>query len=138
MVEPMHNGAVLTAPSIFPRDSLRIMKNVLAGARVHCTWWYVSVALAACPALALDTSKPLSDLTHQTWSVDEGLPHSTVRSVAQTADGYLWFATHEGAARFDVFGHDLVPLNIQNADRPGGPDSHQRTPCRSRKQFNNR
>ena len=109
----MHNGAVLTAPSIFPRDSLRIMKNVLAGARVHCTWWYVSVALAACPALALDTSKPLSDLTHQTWSVDEGLPHSTVRSVAQTADGYLWFATHEGAARFD--GITFTVFNQANA-----------------------
>jgi hypothetical protein len=29
------------------------------------------------------------------------LPQNTVRSIAQTRDGYLWFATEEGLARFD-------------------------------------
>jgi diguanylate cyclase (GGDEF)-like protein len=50
---------------------------------------------------ALDSAKPISDFIHETWSVDDGLPQSTVRSIAQTRDGYVWFATHEGAARFD-------------------------------------
>ena len=53
------------------------------------------------PALALDTKKPVADFMHQTWSVDNGLPQSTVRGISQTTDGYLWFATHEGVARFD-------------------------------------
>ncbi len=53
------------------------------------------------PALALDTTKPVADFMHQTWSVDNGLPQSTVRGISQTTDGYLWFATHEGVARFD-------------------------------------
>ena len=93
----MHNEPVIRTPSTFPRKLYQALKSVLVAARFLplCLW------TAAFPVLALDTSRPLSDLTHQTWSVDEGLPHSTVRSVAQTPDGYLWFATHEGAARFD-------------------------------------
>ncbi|MEP7157270.1 MAG: two-component regulator propeller domain-containing protein, partial [Betaproteobacteria bacterium] len=45
--------------------------------------------------------KPLAEFMHQTWSVDNGLPQSTIRGISQTTDGYLWFATHEGVARFD-------------------------------------
>ena len=38
----------------------------------------------------------------ETWGVDDGLPHSTVTSIAQTPDGYLWVGTHHGGlARFD-------------------------------------
>jgi ligand-binding sensor domain-containing protein len=36
------------------------------------------------------------------WDTDSGLPHSTVTSIAQTPDGYLWVGTlHGGLARFD-------------------------------------
>ena len=36
------------------------------------------------------------------WDTDSGLPHSTVMSLAQTPDGYLWIGTmHGGLARFD-------------------------------------
>lgn len=35
------------------------------------------------------------------WQSEEGLPGNAVRSVAQSADGYLWVATAEGVARFD-------------------------------------
>jgi diguanylate cyclase (GGDEF)-like protein len=58
------------------------------------------VSLSA-PTRALDSAKSINDFIHETWSVDDGLPQSTVRSIAQTRDGYIWFATHEGAARFD-------------------------------------
>ncbi len=58
----------------------------------------ISISL---PTLALDAAKPISDFIHETWSVDDGLPQSTIRSIAQTRDGYMWFATHEGVARFD-------------------------------------
>ncbi len=37
----------------------------------------------------------------QTWSVDDGLPQSSVISIAQTPDGYLWFGTFDGLVRFD-------------------------------------
>jgi signal transduction histidine kinase/streptogramin lyase len=35
------------------------------------------------------------------WTVDSGLPHSGVRGIVQTPDGYLWVATLNGLARFD-------------------------------------
>ena len=60
-----------------------------------------ALALSAIPALALDTKKPLAEFMHQTWSVDNGLPQSTILGISQTTDGYVWFATHEGLARFD-------------------------------------
>lgn len=42
------------------------------------------------------------DFLVQVWNTDEGLPHSTVTSIAQTPDGYLWVGTLLGGlARFD-------------------------------------
>ncbi len=35
------------------------------------------------------------------WGTEDGLPSSTVTSVAQTPDGYLWVGTYDGLARFD-------------------------------------
>ena len=81
----------------------------------------VSAVLLACsclvvfPASALETKKPLAEFMHQTWSVDNGLPQSTILAIAQTSDGYIWFATHEGVARFDglvfsVFDEANTPL----------------------------
>ena len=49
-------------------------------------------------------------LSQQAWSTEEGLPQSSVHSIVQTPDGYLWVATEGGLARFDgvafqVFDH---------------------------------
>ena len=35
------------------------------------------------------------------WRTEDGLPQNTVTSAVQTRDGYLWFGTHSGLARFD-------------------------------------
>jgi len=35
------------------------------------------------------------------WKKDEGLPQNSVTAITQTADGYLWFGTTDGLARFD-------------------------------------
>jgi signal transduction histidine kinase len=40
-------------------------------------------------------------LSQQAWSTEEGLPQSSVHSIAQTSDGYLWLATEGGLVRFD-------------------------------------
>jgi ligand-binding sensor domain-containing protein/signal transduction histidine kinase len=52
-------------------------------------------------AFALDPGKDLSQLSHEVWLTENGLPQNTVHSLAQTADGYLWIGTEEGLARFD-------------------------------------
>jgi len=42
------------------------------------------------------------DYVAQAWDTDSGLPHSTVTSIVQTPDGYLWVGTLLGGlARFD-------------------------------------
>jgi signal transduction histidine kinase/ligand-binding sensor domain-containing protein len=35
------------------------------------------------------------------WTVDDGLPDSSVTAIAQAPDGYLWVGTYDGLARFD-------------------------------------
>ncbi|MGA7159299.1 MAG: two-component regulator propeller domain-containing protein [Acidobacteriaceae bacterium] len=40
-------------------------------------------------------------LSQQAWSTEEGLPQSSVHSIVQAPDGYLWIATEGGLARFD-------------------------------------
>lgn len=51
---------------------------------------------------AADSLLPSDDYVAQVWDTDSGLPHSTVTSIVQTPDGYLWVGTlHGGLARFD-------------------------------------
>jgi signal transduction histidine kinase/ligand-binding sensor domain-containing protein len=56
----------------------------------------------------------LTEYSHRSWRVEDGLPQSSVNAVAQTSDGYLWLATEEGLVRFDgmsfvVFDRSRVP-----------------------------
>jgi ligand-binding sensor domain-containing protein/signal transduction histidine kinase len=60
------------------------------------------------------------------WQVDEGLPHNTVQTIAQTTDGYLWVGTRGGLARFDGVtfttfdkGMGSVSITTLCADRTG-------------------
>lgn len=52
--------------------------------------------------------RPLHEMRMDVWTVDRGLPHNTVLSLAQTSDGYLWIGTWEGLVRFD--GARFAPL----------------------------
>ena len=42
-----------------------------------------------------------SDYLIDVWRGESGLPSSSVTSIAQTPDGYLWIGTYNGLARFD-------------------------------------
>src|SRR5438067_10674489 len=50
---------------------------------------------------ALDPSKRITQYSLDSWQARQGLPQSTVRSLAQTADGMLWLGTPAGLVRFD-------------------------------------
>lgn len=52
-------------------------------------------------AVALESDQDLSQLRHEVWLTENGLPQNTVHSIAQTHDGYIWVGTEEGLARFD-------------------------------------
>ncbi|EGA70715.1 putative periplasmic ligand-binding sensor protein [Vibrio sinaloensis DSM 21326] len=47
----------------------------------------------------------LKEYLYETWTSRDGLPHNSINAITQTTDGYLWFATWEGIARFN--GHDF-------------------------------
>ena len=41
------------------------------------------------------------DFILKSWNTENGLPHPTPRSLAQDADGFVWFGTFAGLARLD-------------------------------------
>ena len=57
--------------------------------------------LLAPAALALDSSRHLTQYVHRIWQVSQGLPQAAVYSISQTRDGYLWLGTQTGLVRFD-------------------------------------
>ncbi|HEX4858201.1 MAG TPA: diguanylate cyclase [Usitatibacteraceae bacterium] len=61
----------------------------------------LQIALYAGAVQGLPLDRALGDFMLQEWSVDDGLPHSTVRAMAQTRDGYIWFGTPDGLVQFD-------------------------------------
>jgi diguanylate cyclase (GGDEF)-like protein len=58
-------------------------------------------ALPSAAATAASYVKPLDAYFRETWTTRDGLPHNLVHNVVQTPDGYLWFATWEGVARYN-------------------------------------
>lgn len=61
----------------------------------------LALAGLACPAWALDPEVPFDQLVRATLGTEEGLPQGTVQRIFQTRDGYLWFGTEDGLARYD-------------------------------------
>ncbi|HEV7163920.1 MAG TPA: diguanylate cyclase [Gammaproteobacteria bacterium] len=61
----------------------------------------IALCLAAPAAQALEPGKAFHDYASDTWSLEQGLPQITVLSVNQGAQGYMWFGTQDGIARFD-------------------------------------
>lgn len=54
------------------------------------------------PAAApIAPAPPLRDYAIDLWTSREGLPHNSIRDIAQTPDGYLWFGTWEGLTRYN-------------------------------------
>ena len=79
----------------------------------------LAMALLCVPAWGLDPRLALTQLGHDVWTTSNGLPNDSVRALAQTADGYLWFATVGGLARFDgmnftAFDGSYTPLLRRN------------------------
>src|SRR5271157_1423022 len=61
----------------------------------------LALALLPVPAWGLDPRLALTQFGHDVWTTSNGLPSDSIRAIAQTADGYLWFATSHGLVRFD-------------------------------------
>ena len=67
------------------------------------------------PAWGLDPKVAITQYGHAVWTTADGLPHNSIRAIAQTRDGYLWVATSDGLARFDGAGFTVFTA----ANTPG-------------------
>ena len=61
----------------------------------------LTLLLSSPGALALDPSLDISQYAHSAWTSRNGFSLGNVFAMAQTPDGYLWFATEFGMVRFD-------------------------------------
>lgn len=59
------------------------------------------VVWASFPFYSWAQANSLSDYFVDVWTSSDGLPHNSINAIAQTDDGYLWFATWEGVARYN-------------------------------------
>src|SRR5580658_1864702 len=78
-----------------------------------CPCVVVVCLLLATKLFALDPQKGITQFIHRKWSGEAGV--SSVFSIVQTADGYIWLATSIGTLRFD--GLRFTPLE-QGPDEP--------------------
>jgi signal transduction histidine kinase/CheY-like chemotaxis protein/ligand-binding sensor domain-containing protein/AraC-like DNA-binding protein len=85
----------------------------------HSLRWAASLRLVSLFLLVATAARaePDAAFTVRAWTLEDGLPTSTVQDMAQTPDGYLWISTTGGLARFDgrrfeVFGPEQgLPTN---------------------------
>lgn len=75
------------------------MRDFRLPVRVVMRWMAVGCVLLL--ALRVCAGQDLRYLSQQVWSTEEGLPQSSVHSVVQSGDGYLWIGTEGGLVRFD-------------------------------------
>lgn len=59
------------------------------------------IGALVCLSCLLCTGEPVSRYGHDVWRGEQGLPHESVRGIAQTKDGFLWLATTGTLTRFD-------------------------------------
>lgn len=70
------------------------------------------------PLWGLDPEKPVDQYLLDQWEIAEGIPSNTINSIAQTQDGYLWFATIKGLVRFDGMRFTVIDFIKDNAIDP--------------------
>jgi ligand-binding sensor domain-containing protein/tRNA A-37 threonylcarbamoyl transferase component Bud32 len=76
-----------------------VVMNIIKGVFL---FFFVIYALASFSFLrALDPHRRVSQYALHLWTTENGLPQNTIISILQTSDGYMWFGTLEGLARFD-------------------------------------
>jgi signal transduction histidine kinase/ligand-binding sensor domain-containing protein/CheY-like chemotaxis protein len=80
------------------------------------------VLLAATLGGALDSSRPVEKYIYKSWTSADGLPENVVIAIAQTHDGYLWFGTGEGLARFN--GRQFTVFDRSNTPEIKSNDAH--------------
>ena len=76
------------------------------GARIG-TWITLLLAGFIPAAFALDPDRPITAYRHEVWREDQGLLHSTINSILQARNGYIWLATYYAVS----YTHLTLPTN---------------------------
>jgi len=74
---------------------------------------FAAVLLVGLPAQDSIPIRPIHQLAHTTWTVQDGAP-SEIRMLAQSGNGYLWLGTPSGLVRFD--GVQFAPFRAHGGD----------------------
>ena len=67
----------------------------------HVLLLWMCLLVQAGGVAAAERTPPLRDYAVDMWTSRNGLPHNSLRGIAQTPEGHLWFATWEGVARYN-------------------------------------
>ncbi|WP_206859534.1 ligand-binding sensor domain-containing diguanylate cyclase [Lysobacter changpingensis] len=88
---------------------------------VVCASWVAACGIAnAHPVVG---PPPLRDYVVDAWTTRNGLPHNSLRDIAQTPEGHLWFATWEGAVRYNGIDFTVINRGTTPALRDNGVGS---------------
>lgn len=63
---------------------------------------------------------PLRDYAIDVWTSRNGLPHNSLRDIAQTPEGHLWFATWEGLVRYNGLDFTVFDRSTRQPLRDNG------------------
>lgn len=78
---------------------------------------FVDTSSAKPGGVTTEISPGALPFSFQSWQRDQGMPHKSIRALAQTSDGYLWAGSDDGLARFD--GVRFVAFELRAGWHPG-------------------
>lgn len=95
--------------------------SLLPVCRYKTCWliWLLVSFFSSVASAADEDIVSLDNYFSESWSTVDGLPHNTINAIAQTPDGYMWFGTWEGVARFNGREFDV----FERSAATGLPDS---------------
>lgn len=95
-------------------DYFKHMAHILSGSNTPPTISFVKISLLIICGLCFSSSKICGQNTSLiNYSIHEGLPSSEVYQIHCDKNGFLWFATDNGVARFD--GKEFERFNIKDS-----------------------
>lgn len=94
----------------------------MGGLGLHSLASHVWRCLATVILFLFPLTTAVAQYQIESWTTDNGLPQNTVRSIAQTRDGYLWITTFDGLVRFDG-----VQFKVFNTNNTKGLTSNRFT-----------